>query len=304
MKTRAKAELLLLSCTLIWGGTFTVTKNGLNDISPLLLTAARFVIATLLFLPFVFRGLKSMSRVTLRGGMIIGVLLFVGFVTQTIGLQYTSASKSGFITGLLVVFTPIFQILVERRAPKAGNILGVIMVTVGLYLLTSPAGSEFNIGDALTLVCAAVFGLYIVCLDIYTKEGDVRQIAFLQFLVSGVGAVAGALLFEDMLFRPGAGLFAAVAYLALVATFYTLLIQTRYQKDTTPTRAAIIFSVEPVFAAVIAYLALDESIGPWGVVGGGLIVAGLIVSELSDVIFRGRDGEVEELEKERGKRQN
>lgn len=287
MKSRTKAELLLLSCTLIWGGTFTVTKTGLEDVSPMLFVAIRFAIATLLFLPFVARGLRTMSGVTLRGGAVIGFLLLVGFIAQTIGLQYTSASKSGFITGLLVVFTPLFQIIVSRQLPKAGNVIGVVLVTAGLYLLTSPEGSEFNLGDLLTLLCAAVFGLYIVFLDLYTREGDVKQIAFLQFAITGVGAALGALVFEEMNFRQSGELVWGIAYLSLLATLYTLTVQTKYQKETTPTRAAIIFSVEPVFAAVIAYLVLGETIGLPGVMGGGIIVLGLLVSELSDVIFRG-----------------
>lgn len=286
MTSRTRAEFLLLSCTLIWGGTFAITKSGLEDISPMLLVTLRFAVATVLFLPFVNLRRGAMTPVTLKGGIIIGLLLFTGFITQTIGLQYTTASKSGFITGLLVVFTPVFQILIERKPPKIGNILGVVLVTSGLYLLTSPEGSEFNLGDGLTLVCAAVFGLYIVYLDLYTREGDVRQIAFLQFAVTGTGSLMGVLLFEEVLFRPGWPLVGSVAYLALLATLYTLTVQTRYQKETTPTRAAIIFSVEPVFAAFIAYVALGETIGPTGVLGGGLIVTGLLVSELSDVIFR------------------
>ncbi|MEX1138630.1 MAG: DMT family transporter [Bacteroidota bacterium] len=286
MKSRTKAELLLLSCTLIWGGTFTVTKTGLEDVSPILFVAIRFVIATLLFFPFVARGLRDMTSATIRGGAIIGVLLLVGFIAQTIGLQYTSASKSGFITGLLVVFTPLFQIIFSRQLPKAGNLIGVVLVTGGLYLLTSPEGSEFNVGDLLTLVCAAVFGLYIVFLDIYTREGDVKQIAFLQFAVTAAGAIIGALVFEEMVFRRSGDLLWGIAYLSLLATLYTLTVQTKYQKETTPTRAAIIFSVEPVFAAVIAYFVLGETIGLLGVVGGGIIVLGLLVSELSDVLFR------------------
>lgn len=286
MKSRTKAELLLLSCTLIWGGTFTVTKTGLEDVSPMLFVAIRFVIATLLFLPFVARGLRSMSGVTFRGGTLIGFLLLVGFIAQTIGLQYTTASKSGFITGLLVVFTPLFQIIFSRQLPKVGNVIGVVLVTAGLYLLTSPEGSEFNLGDLLTLLCAAMFGLYIVFLDIYTREGDVRQIAFLQFAVTALGAVFGAVVFEEMVLRQSGELVWGIAYLSLLATLYTLTIQTKFQKETTPTRAAIIFSVEPVFAAVIAYFVLGETIGLLGVVGGGIIVLGLLVSELSDVIFR------------------
>lgn len=288
MKSRTKAELLLLSCTLIWGGTFTVTKTGLENVSPMLFVAIRFTIATLLFLPFVMGGIRNMSRTTFKGGLIIGVLLFVGFVAQTIGLQHTSASKSGFITGLLVVFTPLFQIMFSRQLPKVGNMVGVILVTVGLYFLTSPEGSEFNVGDILTLICAAVFGLYIVFIDIYTRTGDVKQIAFLQFAVTSAGGLAGALLFEDVLFEPTGELMWGIAYLALLATLYTLTIQTKYQKETSPTRAAIIFSVEPVFAAVIAYFVLGETIGLQGAFGGGIIVVGLLVSELSDILFRSR----------------
>jgi len=165
LKIRTKAELFLFSCTVIWGGTFVIVKSGLEDSSPLQFVAIRFTIAAILFFPFVAKSLRSISRKAWEGGIVIGSLLFLGFVSQTIGLTYTTASKSGFITGLLVVFTPIFQVVIERRAPKIGNVIGVILVTVGLYLLTSPEGSEFNIGDLLTLFCAAVFGLYIVYLD-------------------------------------------------------------------------------------------------------------------------------------------
>lgn len=288
MKTRTKAELLLLSCTLIWGGTFVVVKGGLEDSPPILFVAIRFVIATLILLPFVAGQLRSMSKISFRGGLVIGILLFLGFVSQTVGLQYTTASKSGFITGLLVVFTPIFQIVIERKPPKAGNILGVALVTVGLYFLTTPTGSEFNLGDGLTLICAAVFGLYIVFLDLYSKTANVWHMNFMQFAVTAVGATLTALLFEHISVHLTSGFLGAIAYLALLATLYTLTVQVRYQKDTTPTRAAIIFSVEPVFAAGFAYLFLGEVLDVKGVLGGGLVVGGLIVSELSDVIFKPR----------------
>jgi len=286
MKIRTRAELFLLSCTVIWGGTFVVVKLGLEDSPPFLFVAIRFIIATLLFLPFVAKRLPSMSKESFRGGLIIGVLLFLGFLAQTTGLKYTTASKSGFITGLLVVFTPLFQIAIERKLPKAGNVMGVILVTLGLYFLTSPSGSEFNLGDGLTLICAAIFGLYIVLLDVYSREGEAKHMAFMQFAVTAVGALAVSLLFEELTINLTQGFIAALSYLALLATLYTLTIQTRYQKDTTPTRAAIIFSVEPVFAAVFAYSFRGEIIGPQGVIGGALVVGGLLVSELSDLIFK------------------
>jgi drug/metabolite transporter (DMT)-like permease len=282
MTSRGRAELLLLGSTLIWGGTFVIVKLGLEDISPLLLLTIRFAIATLIFLPFVFRFLKTMTMGTFVRGSILGILLSIGFISQTIGMQYTTASKSGFITGLLVVFTPIFQILIERRVPRLGNVIGIGLVMVGLYLLTAPEGSSFTIGDALTLLCAAVFGLYIVYLDVFTKSDDFRLLAFLQFVVTLVASGVGYTLFEVPRFQASDFLFGALAYLAVLATVLTLVVQTRYQKDTTPTRAAVIFSLEPVFAALLAYVVIGEQIGTLGVIGGAVVVGGLLVSELWD----------------------
>lgn len=285
MSARTKAELFLLSCTVIWGGTFVVVKQGLADASPLFFIALRFSLATILFVLLSARSVRQINKPTLRGGLALGIILFLGFATQTVGLQYTTASKAGFITGLLVVFTPLFQIMIEKRLPKTGNVIGVILVVVGLFLLTSPEGSEFNLGDGLTLICAALFGLYIVFLDMYSKEHDPLQLSFLQFVVTAVLAAVASPLFESIRYSMTLGFMASLAYLTILATVFTLTIQTRYQKDTTPTRAAIIFSVEPVFAAVIAYFSLGERIGSLGILGGIIVVLGLLVSELSDVLF-------------------
>jgi drug/metabolite transporter (DMT)-like permease len=283
---RTRAELFLLSCTLIWGATFVITKNSLDDASPMLFIAIRFGIASALFLAIFFSTLIKMNwPAVLKGGM-LGLLLFAGFVPQTLGLRYTSASKSGFFTGMLVVFTPLFQLLIERRPPKTGNLVGLILVSIGLYFLTSPAGSQFNLGDGLTLACAVVFALYIVYLDVFSKKHNVTQLAFLQMVVTATLAALGGLLFEEWHFEFKAHLALALAYLSIMATVVTLYLQTAYQKQTTPTRAAIIFSLEPVFSAVFAYFVDHEALGGLGIVGGALIVIGLIISELSDVIFR------------------
>lgn len=285
---RTKAELFLLSCTFIWGGTFVIVKEGLEDASPLLFIAVRFLIATVLFVPFAFSSMKAIDQRSFLRGAILGILLFIGFAAQTVGLQYTSASKSGFITGLLVAFTPLFQLLIERRPPKIANVIGVVLVVIGLYLLTSPDGSSFNLGDGLTLICALVFAVYIVYLDVFSKEHDFSQLTFVQFVLTTVLAFASSLFLEEQRLRLSTNFLSALAYLALLATLYTLFIQTKYQRYTTPTRAGIIFSLEPVWAATIAYFALGEVIGTLGVIGGGLIIGGLLISELSDVIFPGK----------------
>ena len=284
LRASTRAELYLLSITLIWGSTFVITKDALRDVSPFLYITLRFSAAAIIFALLQPQVLKTGKQTLLKGGF-LGFLLFVGFTLQTIGLQYTSASKSAFITGMLVVLTPVCQIIIERKAPKFGNLVGVALVTVGLYLLTSPEGSEMNVGDWLTLGCALCWALYIVYLDMYGSEHDPGRLTFAQFLVSSVGGAIGAVLFEEITWNPSVELYSAIAYLAIFATVIALYVQTRYQKETTPTRAAIIFSVEPIFAAIVAYFALGEMIGTVGVVGGGIIVVGLLVSELSDVIF-------------------
>lgn len=281
MSTRTRAELYLLSITLIWGSTFATSKYLLDSISPLFYIGIRFALATLIVAGLFSQRLTSINKRTLQRGILLGLLLFTGFATQTIGLQYTSASKSAFITGMMVVFTPICQLLIEKRAPKTGNIIGIVLVTIGLYLLTSPAGSEFNIGDGLNLLCAITFALYIVYLDLFSKGEDFVQLTFTQFVVCTVLGLAGAPLFENIVFEWSASVLGVLLYLTVFATVIAILIQVRYQRDTTPTRSAVIFSIEPVLAAGFAYIILAEVLGAPGLFGGGLIVAGVLVSELT-----------------------
>lgn len=257
-------------------------KFILREATPMLNVGIRFGIAALFFL-VAFRGkLFPLSKSNIIKGSILGLFLFLGFASQNIGLQYTTASKSAFITGLMVVFVPFLQIVIERRSPKLGNILGVVIVTVGLWFLTSPAGSEFNIGDALTVVCAIVFALYIVYLDVISKEMTTERLVFMQIASTGVLAWIAVAFFEQPVISFSPVSLASLLYLTFLATVLTTYVQTRFQKDTTPIRAAIIFSVEPVLASISAYLLLGERLGALGIAGGAMIVAGVLISELSD----------------------
>lgn len=284
LSRRRKAESLLLATTLIWGSTFVAQKIGLADVSPLFFVGSRFMLASLILTVLFVQKLRTITPSGLQKGIVLGILLCLGFALQTIGLTYTSASKSAFITGMLVVFTPLMQFIIERQFPKIGNIIGVVFVTIGLYFLTSPEGSSFNLGDGLTFACAILFAVYIVYLDIVSKEVDIFHLTYLQILVTAMMSYILAFLFEDIraVFSPS--FLVVLFYLTIFATLFTTYIQTRFQKDTTPTRAAIIFSVEPVFAAFLAYLLIGEVIGVLGIVGGAIILAGLLTSQLTDHI--------------------
>jgi drug/metabolite transporter (DMT)-like permease len=278
---RYTAELILFVTTFIWGGTFVIVKLGLDDISPLLLTALRFSIAALLFFTLFFKRILKINRDVIYKGNILGFLLFIGFATQTIGLKYTTASKSAFITGMFVVFTPLFQFFIEKRSPHRTNLIGIVIVSIGLWLLTAPSGSGFSMGDGLTLFCAIVFGLYIVALDIVSKQYDIIHLAFLQMASCAALSWISLGMIESPLFRPTPNALWGLVYLTLLATVITTYVQTRFQRDTTPTRAAIIFTIEPVWAAILAYFFLQEKLGMIGMLGGGLIISGILLSELS-----------------------
>jgi drug/metabolite transporter (DMT)-like permease len=284
MTKQTKAELALLATTFIWGSTFAFVKMSLVDISPILMGAVRFTIAALFFLLISWKKILPLPDGALAKGILLGFFLFAGFISQNIGLVYTTASKSAFITSLMVVFVPLFQYFVERRPPTWGNVVGIAIVLIGLWFLTSPSGAEFNFGDALTLGTAVVFALYIVYLDVASKAMSPVQLTFLQSASTGTFSAVAAIGFERMVFNPTTSMLASLAYLTIFATIITTFVQTKYQKETTPTRAVIIFTVEPVWASIIAYIVLGEQLGALGILGGALIIGGVLASELSDKI--------------------
>jgi drug/metabolite transporter (DMT)-like permease len=294
-------EGVMLLVTILWGATFVIVKESLTDVSSMLFIAIRFSIAGLILLPLAIKYKKFFTMESILAGGIIGLLLFGGFATQTVGLKFTTATKSGFLTGSAVVMVPILQTLIEKKRPSLGAIVGVIIVFIGILLLSSGGnsvfnifeelGSNFNIGDMLTLVCAFFFALYIIYIDVYTKKYEhnvlilvqIITTAFLAFLFSFIFSAVNIestkfLLTNNLLF----GLF----YTSLFATLITTYLQTRYQNLISPTKASIIFSFEPVFAALFAFFILNEKITNLGYVGATLIFTGLIVSEILDKFIR------------------
>ncbi|HCY74791.1 MAG TPA: hypothetical protein DHV28_02635 [Ignavibacteriales bacterium] len=293
-----KGEIALLFNTLIWGGTFALIKNAFTDISPLLFLGLRFSIAALIFLPFVFASLKKTNKQTLIAGAVLGFFYFTGFAAQSLGLNLTSATKSGFITGTFVIFIPILQLIIEKRKPKWFNVLSVFLVLIGLIILSSKGdnvidfirqlGSDFNTGDLLTLICAVLFAFQVVYVDVFTKKYEYLPMVFVQLLITGIGGFILSYVFsisslETVRLNINSTVITAIIYTAVFASMIATVVQLKYQKTVTPTKAGIIFSIEPIFAAVFAYFLLSEKISNFGLVGCVLIFIGLVVSELFSV---------------------
>lgn len=291
------SEGSLLFITIIWGATFVIIKGALSEITPMLFIAVRFTLAAVLLFPFFFRSVLNSSKETIKDGLILGVIYFLGFATQTIGLQYTTATKSAFITGTFVLFTPIFQLIFEKKIPGKGNLIGILFVILGLIFLSSKGenaldvfseiGSGFNIGDFFTLICAVFFAMYLVYLDISSKKHDYKPLVFIQISLTGLLGIISALFVsatglqaEKLIIN--SSLIFAIIYTSVFATIIASTIQTKFQKVVTPTKAGIILSFEPIFSAIFAFFILTEKISNFAALGCILIFLGLLVAEIFD----------------------
>jgi drug/metabolite transporter (DMT)-like permease len=292
-KSKYTAEANLLLVTLFWGATFVVVKEAIEEISPLVFITFRFAIAGIILSPFVIK--KRFDRKSILSGMLLGTLLFLGFALQTVGLKYTPATKSGFLTGTAVILIPILQVIIEKRLPTKGVIVGSLVVMLGVTFLSSGGnsvitllsdfGTNFNLGDALTLLSALFFALYIIYIDVETSKFDFWVLLFVQILtVAFFGVIFSFFLslteIEPIRITFTTNTLFALFYTSIFATLITTALQTKFQKNVTPTKAGIIFAFEPLFAAIFAFFLLGEKLSNFGYIGAALIIIGLLISEL------------------------
>ena len=286
MMRRHTAELLLLSVTALWGGTFVLVKGAMQDTSASLFVLLRFSIALVLALLLWPRAVRGWNVLLVRRGLILGALYGAGFLLQTIGLTMTTASSSAFITGTMVAFVPIVHWLVNRAPINAHHIISIIMVLSGLYLFTAPDMHGVNAGDVITLLSAAIWALYMTYLDRWTidlrdKPDHQNALVILQFAATMLLAGIGSMLIErdpwHLVWTPS--LMMALLYCGIFASVIATWVQTRYQRFTHPVRAGIVFSTEPLFAAIIAWLAAAETFSTRQVLGGIVLVAAVVVPD-------------------------
>lgn len=284
----SRADRYLLFVTLIWGSTFSITKFALHEISPYLYQGIRFALASIMVGIYTWSDVRATTLKTFRHGAVLGFLLGLGFILQTVGLANTTASKAGFLTGTLVVFTPLLQLVIERRLPSWEQLVGVVITAIGLLIFTGPTGEHFGTGDILVLACAVVFAVYVVLLDVYTKEAFHRDIVFHQFVVTSVMGFVLVPWMGPVSLSLSVEVFGALLYLSFFASTLALFIQSKYQRETTPTKAALIYTLEPIFAAILAVFWLGEHMSTTAILGASIMVAGLVTSELLSIAGKRR----------------
>lgn len=285
-----KAESLLVFITLIWGGTFTFTKLGLSDCPPSLYIVFRFLIALTISLLIFGKHLKTLNLKTALHGMILGLLFGGGFILQTYGLDYTTPSISAFITGFTVSFTPFVFWIVERKPVKMWEKVGVVVAIIGLWIFSNPEFGKINIGDLLTLTSTLFWALYITYMDVFTRGNDsfshTTQLVIFQFVAAAPLSLISFFIFDfhNLNVNFSENLFISLAYNGILASFLLTFIHTSVQRYSSPVKAALIFTLEPVFASVISFIALNEILSGREYFGASILLLGVVLAQVGRYI--------------------
>lgn len=275
---KAKWILLLLTVTAIWGSTFALMKDTLNTFGTFTLLSLRFLLAAAILAAYVFFARKPFTRRELSAGTAIGAILFFSYAAQTYGLNLITATSSAFVTGLLVIFVPIFSALLLRRMPGAKIWLAVALAVLGLFLLTG-AGLRLGIGELATLLCAAGFALEVICIDRLAKECSLPGLTLAMIATVGLLSLAIALPLEGIPSSFPLPALASIAFLAIFATIFAQAGQIAAQAHLAPPQTALILLAEPIFAAIFGFLLLGEAFTPAGAAGAALMLAGMFIAE-------------------------
>ncbi|UFH51225.1 DMT family transporter [Pseudomonas sp. KNUC1026] len=273
--------------TALWGWSFVAIHSALQEISASSLNAYRFIFGSIAMTPFVSGALRKVPILAILQSAGVGFILFLAFTFQTSGLAYTSASNASFITGLAVVFTPVFSYLLFGEVPNKRQAAGAVLATLGLGLLTLKEFST-HIGDLLVLVCAIFTALHVVLLSKYSKNVDPLPLAYVQVLVVGLLSLAWSFLEGTLAPVRTTGVFLSLIVIGVLGTAVAYYVQTRAQVGAKASTIALILVFEPVFGGIFGYLIGGDRLTETNVVGACLILVGMVVTELDWISLKAR----------------
>ena len=280
-----RADLLMLVTAMIWGTVFIAQRYGMEHIGPFLFSGTRFLLAAFVLLPLFFwrpftGAFKApMSRGLFAGGAAMGLALAIGINLQQVGLLFTSVTNAGFITGLYVIMVPIIGLFFGQRT-GFGTWLGALTAVVGMALLSIGPDFAISKGDWLQLTGAVVWGAHVLLVGFFASRYDPLRLAIIQFAVCGLISMVLALSLESIALEPLTQALPAIAYGALLGVGVGFTLQVIAQRDAIASHAAVIFSLEAVFAAIAGAIFLGESLSAKGYIGCALMLAGMLIAQL------------------------
>lgn len=280
-----RADGLLLLTALIWGAAFVAQRVGMDHVGPMTFNGVRFALGALVLAPFALRKPASGSssgistKAAILGGLLAGLALFAGASFQQVGIIYTTAGNAGFITGLYVVFVPILGLLWKQR-PTLGVWIGALLAAVGLYLLSITGDFSMGTGDLLVLVCALCFAGHVLVIGWLAPKIPALRLSVLQYACCAAFSLIAAAFTEDIKLAGIVDAAIPILYGGLMSVGVAYTLQVVAQKDAPPAHASIILSLEGAFAALAGGLLLDETMTTRGIMGCGLMLAGMLLAQL------------------------
>jgi len=272
------AIILLLVTTFFWGITFTVVKEAIRLVDVFVFLSQRFWVAFFILGLISLTQKRTFSPQALKRGTLLGLFLFGGYAFQTVALKYTTASNAGFLTGLGVVFVPLIGFLVFRQSIPMSIRWGVLLATVGLFLLCTNGTWTMNYGDLLTILCALCVAWHIIFTGEFAPVSDIYWLTTIQIGIVALFSTLVAQWGGHSVFIWHPEILWALVICILFATVFAFLVQTSAQRVISSSHIALIFCTEPVFAALYAYWAVHERLGSYGMIGATLILAGMVIS--------------------------
>lgn len=291
-----KSDLLFLLSAIIWGFAFVAQRMGMDHVGPFTFNGIRFLLGAMVLVPFIYRSRNAQSRkldhgnpfhgnrLLLYGGL-AGLAIFAGASFQQVGLVYTTAGKAGFITGLYVVIVPIMGLLWGQRT-TAGTWGGACMAAVGMYLLSVNEDFSISFGDLLELLGAVLWACHIHLIGWLSPKTDSLQLAFVQFLVCAVASLLVAVAIETTSFAAITAAALPIIYGGALSVGVAYTLQVVAQRHAHPAHAAILLSLEAVFAALGGWLVLGELMSGRGMLGCVLMFTGMLVSQLYGLVVK------------------
>jgi drug/metabolite transporter (DMT)-like permease len=278
--SKFKADLGLLAATVFWGTTFILSKIILENISLFTYLAIRLSLAAIIMIIISLPFRKQFNSAVLHDGMILGVFLFLSYLFQMWGLKYTSAINAGFITGMHVVFVPVFLTLIFKDRPKISSAIGVLFAATGLYFFSGGDFYALNKGDILVFFCAFSVTFHVIFTARFAPKHNVYLLTTVQLCTIALLSILLMFFENPVILVTSWKLTALIIYLALFGTVFTFIMQTAMQRFTTATRAALVFTMEPVFTAIFAFIIAGETLQKSGWLGGGFILTGMVIAEI------------------------
>lgn len=287
MSKQLKADLMLVLITLFWGISYYLSDVSLSDMGSFTLNANRFLIAFFIILLFSFSKLRNVSKNTIKYSIIIGGALTVVYIGANIGVQYTTLSNTSFLCGLAVVFTPILSSIIYKKAPDKKLTLVIIMTTLGISFLTLKDNFPINynnlLGDVFSVVCALFYAIDLNITEKAVSYEDVNpfQLGVFQLGVTGFLSLFLAFVFEKPHFPTQPTIWASVLFLSILCTGAAFIVQAIAQQYTTASHVGVIFSLETVFAGIVAFVFAKEVLTLKSYFGATLMISSIFIMEIN-----------------------